>query len=86
MVEPRLQSYLTKEEEAQISAIENAPPIDYTEELRRIGRPVEMPEYEAPKKEAGFWSSFKDSFTTLLDLPEAIDYGIKSDDTTRNYF
>jgi hypothetical protein len=74
--------YLTEEEEAQIRASETTPIYTPGEGLLNLP-PVEAPEYEAPKKEAGFWSSFKDSFTTLLDLPEAIDYGIKSDDTTR---
>ena len=37
-----------------------------------------------PVEEAGFGSTFKDQFTTLLDLPEAISYGIKDDDTTRD--
>ena len=75
--------YLTEEEEAQIRASENAP--IYTPGERLLGPidPIEDIDFEVPKKEAGFWSSFKDSFTTLLDLPEAIDYGIKSDDTTR---
>jgi hypothetical protein len=75
--------YLTEEEEAQIRASENAP--IYTPGERLLGPidPIEDIDLEVPKKEAGFWSSFKDSFTTLLDLPEAIDYGIKSDDTTR---
>ena len=58
---------------------------DYTRFLERLSTPTTVTEPVAtPKKQMGLISSFAEGFTTLGDLPEALKYGIKNDDSTRD--
>ena len=82
-IRPRTREELEAELRKQDEYFASQSPLvlpDIEEEEAPEFKPIPITE---PKKEAGFWSSFKDGFTTLLDLPEAIEYGIKSNDTTK---
>lgn len=82
-IRPRTREELEAELRKQDEYFASQSPLvlpDIEEEEAPEFKPIPITE---PKNEAGFWSSFKDTATTLFDSDEALKYGIKSDDTTR---